>query len=388
MLPYTAPRLTVQQVLQKHSPAFCKNAHAAKVLHRIKNCRTSALGYHVYRCTDDACSHIKYQYHSCRDRHCPNCGAVKKQEWIEARTQELLPVKYYHVVFTLPHELNSMIMGHRKLLFKLLFDASAQTLLTFAKEPQYLGATPGIISVLHTWGQQLSFHPHIHCIVSGGGISGDNSWKGAAKNDWQFLFPVKAMSMVYRAKFLQTLQQMIVRGEVRLPQKEDGKRLINLLYQKDWVVYAKAPFGGPQAVIEYLGRYTHKVAISNHRIVRINEQEHTVSFGYKDYTDGSKQKEMTLSIQEFVRRFEQHILPERFTKIRTYGYLSNRGRHTRINNVLQTMKLPLHTGFVKIPIQIHLLEQFGIDMTQCPCCKNKTLQLVKIFYPWKNVDDG
>jgi hypothetical protein len=388
MLSYTAPRATVQQVLQKHPLPCNKNVHVARVLQRIKNCRTSALGYHMYRCTDDACGHIKYQYHSCRDRHCPNCGALKKQEWIEARSRELLPVKYYHVVFTLPHELNSLVLGRRKLLFKLLFDASAQTLLTFAKDPQYLGATPGIISVLHTWGQQLSFHPHIHCIISGGGLTGDNTWKKATKNDWRFLFPVKAMSTVYRAKFLQALKQMIDKGEVILPGNKDEKQLLNLLYQKDWIVYAKAPFGGPQAVIEYLGRYTHKVAISNHRIVRINEQEHTVSFGYKDYTDGSKQKEMTLSIQEFVRRFEQHILPERFTKIRTYGYLANRNRHRRINEVVKKMQLPLHKGLVKIPIQVRLLEQFGIDINQCPCCKNKTLQLVKIFYPWKNVDDG
>ncbi len=388
MLPYTAPRLTVQQVLQKHPPAFCKNAHAAKVLHRIKSCRTATLGYHVYQCTDDGCGYIKYQYHSCRDRHCPNCGAVKKQEWIEARSRELLPVKYYHVVFTIPHELNSVVMGHRRLLYKLLFDASAQTLLTFSKDEKYLGATPGIISVLHTWGQQLSFHPHIHCIVSGGGITGDNSWRSATKNDWQFLFPVKAMSTVYRAKFLQALKQMIDKGEVILPDNKDEKQLLNLLYHKDWVVYAKAPFGGPQAVIEYLGRYTHKVAISNHRIVRINEQEHTVSFAYKDYADGSKQKEMTLSVQEFVRRFEHHILPERFTKIRTYGYLANRNRHRRINGVLTKMKLPLHKELVNVPIQVRLLEQFGIDITQCPCCKNKTLQLVKIFYPWKNWDDG
>jgi predicted nucleic acid-binding Zn ribbon protein len=283
MLSYTAPRSTLQQLLQKHALPFNKNAHATKVLQRIKNCRTSALGYHVYQCTGDDCGHIQYQYHSCRDRHCPNCGAVKKQEWIEARTQELLPVKYYHVVFTLPHELNSLVMGHRKLLYKLLFDASAQTLLTFAKDPKYIGAVPGIISVLHTWGQQLSFHPHIHCIVSGGGIAGDNNWKEATKNQWRFLFPVKAMSLVYRAKFLQALQQLIDKGEIILPHNKDKKQLLNLLYHKDWVVYAKAPFGGPHAVIEYLGRYTHKVAISNHRIRSINDEEGTVTFEYKDY---------------------------------------------------------------------------------------------------------
>ena len=388
MLSYAAPRATLQQLLQKHPLPVNKNVHVQRVLQRIKVCRTASLGYHVYRCSNDECGEIKYQYHSCRDRHCPNCGAVKKQEWIEARTQELLPVKYYHVVFTMPHELNSLVMGHRKLLFKLLFDASAQTLLTFAKDPKYIGAIPGIISVLHTWGQQLSFHPHIHCIVSGGGISADNTWKEATKNDWRFLFPVKAMGIVYRAKFLQTLQQMIARGQVILTDKEDAKQLINLLYHKDWIVYAKAPFGGPHAVIEYLGRYTHKVAISNHRIQSINDEDGTVTFGYKDYADGGTQKQMTLTAHEFIRRFEQHILPDRFTKIRTYGYLANRNRHHRINEVLKKMKLPLHKGPVKIPLQLRMLEQFGIDIAECPCCKNKTLQLVKIFYPWKHWGDG
>ncbi|MEK7801090.1 MAG: transposase zinc-binding domain-containing protein, partial [Pseudomonadota bacterium] len=207
-----------------------------KVLQRLKICRTAALGYHVYRCCDDDCAHIKYQYHSCRDRHCPNCGAVKKQQWMDARMQELLPVKYYHVVFTLPHELNSLVLGHRQLLFKLLFDASAQTLLQFASDEKYLGATPGIISVLHTWGQQLSFHPHIHCIVSGGGITDDNTWKDATKNEWRFLFPVKAMSIVYKTKFLQALKKMIDNGEVTMPAKTDNKQFFNLLYQKKWVV--------------------------------------------------------------------------------------------------------------------------------------------------------
>jgi hypothetical protein len=351
MLSYAAPRATLQQLLQKHPLPANKNVHVQRVLQRIKACRTASLGYHVYRCSDDECGEIKYQYHSCRDRHCPNCGAIKKQEWIEARIQELLPVKYYHVVFTMPHELNGVVMAHRKLLFKLLFDASAQTLLTFAKDPKYTGATPGIISVLHTWGQQLSFHPHIHCIISAGGLTGDNNWKKVTKNDRRFLFPVKAMNIVYRAKFLQSLQQMITKGEVTLPDKTDGKRLVNLLYQKDWIVYAKAPFGGPHAVIEYLGRYTHKVAISNHRIQSINDEDGTVTFDYKDYADGGTQKQMTLATHEFIRRFEQHILPERFTKIRTYGYLANRNRRQRINEVLSKMKLPLHKGLVKIPLR-------------------------------------
>ncbi len=390
MLSYTTPRATMQQVLLKqHAPLSASaNVHVQKVLHRLKICRTEALGYHVYRCSDEQCGHIKYQYHSCRDRHCPNCGAIKKQEWIEARTQELLPVKYYHVVFTLPHELNSLVMGHRKVLYKLLFDASAQTLLCFAKDPKYLGATPGIISVLHTWGQQLSFHPHMHCIVSGGGITDDNAWRDATKNESRFLFPVKAISIVYRVKFLQALKKMIDRGEVILQDNKDEKQLLNLVYHKDWIVYVKAPFGGPQAVIEYLGRYTHKVAISNHRICSINDPDNTVTFAYKDYAAGNTQKQMTLRATEFIRRFEQHILPERFTKIRTYGYLANRNRHRRINEVLKKMKAPLHKGLVKVPLPLRLVQQYGIDITECPCCKNKTLQLVQVYYPWKRQDDG
>ena len=285
-------------------------------------------------------------------------------------------------------ELNSLVMGHRKVLYKLLFDASAQTLLSFAGDEKYLGATPGIISVLHTWGQQLSFHPHIHCIISGGGILGNNEWKQAKKNDWRFLFPVKAMSVVYRAKFLEALKAMIDRGEVIPPDQSDIKQLFDLLYSKDWVVYAKAPFGGPHSVIEYLGRYTHKVAISNHRISSIDDEEGTVTFDYKDYGDGSKQKKMTLKSAEFIRRFEQHILPARFTKIRTYGYLSNRNRHQRINTVLKNMKLPGHKGLVKIPLEVRMMERFGINIKECPCCKQKTLELGKVFYPWKQTDDG
>ena len=408
MLSYTTPTATLQQLLQRHHLPFgaSTNMHVQNVLQQLRICGTAALGYHVYRCSDEDCGHIKYQYHSCRNRHCPQCGAIKKQEWIEARLQELLPVKYYHVVFTLPHELNSLIMGHRKILYKLLFDASAQTLLRFAKDEKYLGAVPGIISVLHSWGQQLSFHPHIHCIVSGGGIIGDNMWKQATKNEYGFLFPVKAMSVVYRAKFLEGLRKHIENKTVLLTDGIDVKAMFNSLYQKEWVVYAKAPFGGPQAVIEYLGRYTHKVAISNHRIRSINDDD-TVTFDYKDYrsaaTDNAgdharhpanMQKQMTLGADEFIRRFAQHILPKRFTRIRTYGYLANRNRHQRINEICKQMKLPLHKGLVKIPLELRVLERFGIDLTECPCCKNKTMQLALVYNPWarqsvnKGVDDS
>lgn len=390
MLSDTTAPATVQQVLRHCSEeAFIENAHARRVLGRIRRCRTAALGCHIYKCSNYDCGHVKYQYHSCRDRHCPCCGAIKKQAWIEARMQELLPVKYYHVVFTLPHELNSIVLGNRRALFKLLFDASADTLLTFAKDPQYLQAQPGIISVLHTWGQQLSFHPHIHCIVSGGGVAKNGKWKDAKKNQYRFLFPVKAMQQVYKGKFLQQLKQLIASGQVSIPAATDIKQLLDKLYNKDWVVYAKAPFGGPHAVIEYLGRYTHKVAISNHRIHRIDEQAGIVTFNYKDYSDGNKGKQMTLPNKEFIRRFAQHILPERFTKIRTYGYLANRNRHHRINELLQAMKLPLHKGLLKVPMQLAMLLNYGVDIKECPCCKHKTMQLVQVvFANSKGADDG
>lgn len=244
MLSHAPPRATLQQVLTKfaYTPA---NTYTQKVLHNIKACRTAALGYHVYQCTNEACNTIKYQYHSCRNRHCPQCGALKKDEWIEARTQELLPVKYYHVVFTLPHELNSLVLGHRRLLYKLLFDASAQTLLSFAKDKQYIGATPGIISVLHTWGKQLSFHPHIHCIVSGGGITKNGSFKAATRSIYRFLFPLKAMGIVYKTKFLQALKQLIADKKVIPAAGTDATALLNLLYKKQWNNICQSSFWQP-----------------------------------------------------------------------------------------------------------------------------------------------
>ncbi len=390
MLAYTAPQASVQQVLKSHVMEVAESAcgQVKKVLGRLSRCRTSELGFHLYRCTDDTCGHVKYQYHSCRDRHCPQCGALKKEEWIEARTRELLPVKYYHVVFTLPHELNSLVLGHQKPLYKLLFEASAQTLLAFAKDEKYLGAQAGLIAVLHTWGQQLSFHPHLHCIVSSGGITAAGNWKMAKKNEGRFLFPLKAMSVVYRGKFMQGLKGLITEGQVTTPVGTDLRALIDLLYSKNWVVYAKAPFGGPQAVIEYVGRYTHKVAITGHRITAIDQQADTVTFGYKDYADGGTQKLMTLKGAAFIRRFAQHILPKGFTKIRMYGYLSNRDRHRRIREVLTHLQLPPHPQSVRVPFSVRLRERYGVAVNRCPCCGENTLELVWVYLPWKKGDDG
>jgi hypothetical protein len=350
-----------------------------QVLHAIQRCRTAALGYHAYRCSDSDCGAMHYQYHSCRNRHCPHCGTSKKEGWIEARTQELVPAKYYHVVFTLPHALNSIVVGNRKVLFNLLFDAAAYTLLKFGRDGQYLGAQIGFVSILHTWGQQLSFHPHVHTIVSGGGITKEGKWKEAIKAKHGILFPVKAMRMVYRSYFMQHLQKHIQEGAVRLNENQaaDWLQLRSELHQSEWIVYAKQPFGGAQQVIEYLGRYTHKVAISNHRIKRI-DAACNVTFQYKDYRAGGKKKQMTLSGSEFLRRFEQHILSKGFVKIRSYGYLGNYRRKQRINDLLKSMHLPQHALVVTAPLALRMLERYGTDITLCPCCKKARLELLYV----------
>jgi len=230
---------TVQQILKACTDSISKHPQVQKVTRQLIHCRTAANGYHLYKCADANCNHKVYRYHSCHNRHCPCCGALKKEAWIEARKLELVPVKYYHVVFTLPHQLNSIVLGNRALLYKLLFDASAQTILQFAADKQYMGAKPGVVSVLHTWGQQLSFHPHIHAIVSGGGMlkqQGGTQWVEGMQNEWCFLFPVKAMSLVYRAKFLQALQAMLAAGKVKPPPNTNTQTLINQMYQTNWVV--------------------------------------------------------------------------------------------------------------------------------------------------------
>lgn len=381
---------TVQHILKQYHNTS-NNSHVQQVLGQLKKCRTAALGYHLYKCNNNNCNQFKYQYHSCRNRHCPACGALQKEQWIEDRKNELLPIPYYHVVFTLPHELNSIILGNRKQLFNLLFSAASQTLLSFAQNPVHLGATPGILSVLHTWGQQLSFHPHVHCIVSGGGITDTKKevhWKNAKGNKNNFLFSEDAMAIVYRAKYLQGLKILIANNKVTVPPDTDMKHIIQSLFNKDWVVYAKKPFGGPQQVIEYLSRYTHKVAITNNRIKAVDSTTNTVTFDYKDYADNGVQKQMQLTAKEFIRRFEQHILPKHFTKIRSYGYLSNRNRKVHISAIVKKLKLPPHPEKIKIPWQLSLIERYHIQYNLCPHCKQQTLLLVAATFKQQIIGDG
>jgi hypothetical protein len=376
----TGSSATVQQLLQQ-MPTWkdltAPGSHA--VLSRIERCRTADFGYHTYRCTDSDCGAIQYVYHSCRNRHCPQCGNNKKEEWIEARMKELLPVKYYHAVFTVPHQLNSLFLGNRIAMFTLLFDAVSYTLLKFANDEKHLGAQPGIIAVLHTWGQQLTFHPHIHCIISGGGIDKDKRWKEAVKAKYKFLFPASAVAQVYRPYFLNQLQKQIDKGIITMTEEQhkDWLTLRTDLYNMDWIVDFREPMGGPAQVLEYLGRYTHKVAISNHRIKRI-DIDNNVTFDYKDYTDGGKKKSMILPGAEFLRRYEQHILPHRFCKIRHYGYLGNYKRKQRVNEILQQMDLQQHPGQAIISSTIRMIEKYGTDGLLCSKCKKANMQLLYV----------
>lgn len=353
------------------------NAYSKQIFTQLHQCHTAALGMHYYKCNDPNCNHIHQQYHSCGNRHCPNCGGLKKEQWIENLTAQLFPTSYYHVVFTVPHEINSLILGNRKAMFNLLFESASATLLQFSADTKYLGATCGITSVLHTWGQDISFHPHLHCIVSGGGIK-NNKWVAAKRTNDKFLFPVNALKKVYKAIFLKKLRLLLSEG---LLQTEgiDVEKAIKKAGYKNWNVYAKSPFGSVASVVEYLGRYTHKIAITKHRITGITE--HSITFKYKDYADGSRQKTMTLSIAEFLRRFELNFLPRRYVKIRHYGFLQNHGKTTRLNAVRKEMNLQPLPPKIHIPTQQRMLEQYGHDISLCPQCKQGKLILVAIVYP-------
>jgi hypothetical protein len=314
------------------------------------------------------------------DRHCPNCGGLKKEQWVEDLTADLLPTAYYHVVFTLPHELHPIILGNRKELFKLLFDSASKTLLQFAKDPKWLGGKCSITAILHTWGQQLSFHPHLHCIVSGGGVDEQGKWVEAKRKNNKFLFSVDAMKPVFKAIFLKGLRQLISKNKLQIT-GIDIQRIINEAGFKKWNVDARPPFGNVASVVEYLGRYTHKIAITAHRITGIADGN--VNFKYKDYADGNKQKEMALSVPEFLRRFELHILPKRFVKIRHYGLLQNHGKIKRLNAVREQLELGTLPVKVQIPVSQRMLEKYGKDITLCPKCNKGKLILMCITYAWQ-----
>lgn len=381
------PKYEVADILKSYKSSFLAKHKASsarlpksctadrqvlRTLDAIEICRTKELGGHKRICND--CGHITISYNSCRNRHCPKCQAVSKERWITQREAELLPVPYFHLVFTLPHELNFMALKQPKDVYNSLFRATWQTISTFAGNPKHLGAKTGMTAILHTWGQNLSLHPHLHCIIPAGGITPQGKWKVPKKyqnkplSKVKYLFPKKAMSKVFRAKFMAELRERLA-----VPQ-----HISKSLFEKDWVVYAKRAFGGPKQVVEYLGRYTHKIAISNHRLTDISAGK--VSFTYKDYRHGAKTKEMTLDAVEFIRRFSLHILPHGFTRIRHYGILASRNKSKELN---QAKVFFGQEQWVKQAVswQDIATKKLGIILDRCAKCNSKNILIVEIPAP-------
>ncbi len=351
-----------------------------KVMHAIKVCRTAYLGGHVERC--DRCGFEKIAYNSCRNRHCPKCQALAKAEWLEKRRAELLPLDYFHLVFTLPHELNALVLCNKRVIFDLLFKVVSQTLEEFAADPKHgLGGRIGFTAILHTWDQKLLDHFHLHCLVAGGALSFDGERFIRAKNN--YLFPVRALSKVFRGKFVDSLKNIFARGELIFPGKiaclgspKGFSDLISQLWQKDWVVYSKAPFNGPEKVLDYLGRYTHRVAIANHRIVKV--EDGLVSFRYRDRADGDKCKQMTITAEEFIRRFLLHVLPDSFMRIRHYGYLANRCKKRDLSRCRELLGLrPEPPEVPPETTQQRMLHLTGLDISECPGCRQGYMRRVR-----------
>jgi hypothetical protein len=346
-----------------------------RTLRALLVCRTPALGGHRYRCKE--CGQTHFVPHSCRNRHCPLCQGQAARQWLEQQQQALLPVPYFHVVFTMPHVLNPLLRQNQRALYTLLFQVVSQTLLCFGQNR--LGVQLGVTAVLHTWSQTLLDHYHLHCIVTGGGLSRDNSrWVSAPAH---YLFPVRALSKVYRGKFLSGLQKLYAKEKLQfhgqlagLAAPKQFARLLRQAARHEWVVYAKQPFAGPSQVLTYLSRYTHRVAISPRRLLALDPHQQTVIFAWRDYADNSKPKTMTLAVGEFLRRFCLHLLPERFVKIRHYGFLGNRQRHQRVP---LARELLAKAGVVSSPLP----QPTPPPPSVCPFCGSEQLQLVEIVEP-------
>jgi len=330
------PPLEVADLIRSAGAAFIERNRQwlswkhIKVLLAIARCRTAALGGHLDQCT--RCGHrATISYNSCRNRHCPKCQTAARERWIAARQRELLPTRYVHVVFTLPSQLAPLALQNRKVIYDLLFRASTETLLAVARDPRHLGAEIGFFTVLHTWNQKLGLHPHVHCVIPAGGLSLDHThW---VKSRDRFFLSIHVLRRVFRGKFVAALRQVFQEGQLNfhgkltcLAQPKTFAAWLRPLFRKDWVVYSKPPFGGPEYVLQYLGRYTHRVALSNHRLVSFAEGK--VTFRWRDSAHNNEQKVLTLSLDEFLRRFLLHVLPKGFVRIRNFGFLANRRRAT------------------------------------------------------------
>jgi Putative transposase/Transposase zinc-binding domain len=380
----TRPAFEVADIVRRFGAAY-QDARPLpllhqRVLHAIAVCRTAALGGHLEQCNQ--CGFRRPVYNSCRNRHCPKCQTLARAQWLEERRAELLPVGYFHNVFTLPHELNDLAAANPRLVYGLLFRSVAATLSSFAADPQYgLGGQAGFTAVLHTWDQKLLYHVHLHCVIAGGALSRDGQrWIAARRN---YLFPVRKLSHDFRARFLRGLQRAFRQEQLVFPGRlaalaaaASFTELLARLAAKDWVVYSQPPFGGPDKVLEYLSRYTHRVAISNRRLLGIADGR--VTFAYRDRRDGNQVKELTITAPEFLRRFLLHVTPPGLCRIRHYGFLSNRCKEQQLPRCRALLGQPPPPS-VAVPLDlVALLLRFtGIDVTRCPHCQQGTLVAVE-----------
>jgi hypothetical protein len=377
------PRLELADIVRAQGDAYARQHRLVPVQHRalraIGACRTAALGGHRETC--DRCGAVRIRYHSCGNRHCPKCQTLTKERWLAARKADLLPIPYFHVVFTLPHALNALAQGNPRVVYALLFRAAADTLLAFGRDPRHLGGTVGITAILHTWGQALTQHLHLHCLVTGGALAAEGArWIHGRSS---FLFPVGALSTVFRATYLAGLRRAFDAGQLTfaagtadLADRRTFTACLSHLRAVDWVVYAKRPCAGPAQVLDYLGRYTHRVALSNHRLV--DHRDGRVRFRWKDYADHDRVKVMTLETDEFLRRFLLHIVPRGFMRIRHFGLLANRTRRATLRQCRDLLgQLP---PVVAVPESVAVLlhRLIGVDLARCPVCGEGRLQITAL----------
>jgi Putative transposase/Transposase zinc-binding domain len=383
------PRLEVADVFRRYGQAY-RDQHGAsmsrqqrRVMTAIQVCRTAALGGHLERC--DRCGHERNCFNSCRDRHCPKCQSLARARWIKDRQAELLEVPYFHVVFTVPEEVAAIAYQNKEVVYGILFRATAETLRIIAADPKHLGAQIGFFAVLHTWGQNLLHHPHLHCVVPGGGLSPDGQRWIRCRPD--FFLPVRVLSRLFRRLFLQALQKAFDSGKLQFfgtlePLHEDAafSELVARTKTSEWVVYAKRPFAGPQQVLDYVGRYTHRVAISNHRIEDIDNGQ--VRFQWKDYRHGNQCKTMTLAAEEFIRRFLLHVLPNGFQRIRYYGFLGNRHRQEKLEHCRRLLGMSSpdqRSPAAKEDYRDRYEDLTGRSLRECPQCRVGRMVLVAIL---------